>query len=482
MVARHQRDSRHWILVGALLLALFGCTSGSKSPHFSLLYTPAAQHHGPDRNPIIAIPGILGSKLRDPRTGALAWGAFEAGTADPENPAAARLIALPIDAVRALVDLRDNIVPSGVLDKVHINLGIVALDIQAYAGILATLGAGGYRDENLGLGKEVDYGGDHFTCFQFDYDWRRDNVENAKRLRDFIEEKRQYVQAQYKRRYGIDNADVKFDIAAHSMGALLTRYFLMYGGQDLPADGALPALTWEGAQHVERVILIGPPNAGSSEALLQLIEGRKFAPLLPFYPPAVLGTFPSIYELLPRNRHRPLVWDGDPKRPVADITDPDLWEKNGWGLADAKQASVLKTLLPDERDAAVRRTTALAFQRHALLRAHAFQEALDRPATLPHGLDLFLVAGDSIDTVQQLSVSSTTGAVTVHSRAAGDGTVLRSSALLDDRAGSEFRPNVDTNIAFRQVLFLPDEHLELTRSAVFRDNVLFWLLEDKRWR
>ncbi len=28
----------------------------------------------------------------------------------------------------------------------------------------------------------TDYGDGHFTCFQFDYDWRRDNVEDAKRL------------------------------------------------------------------------------------------------------------------------------------------------------------------------------------------------------------------------------------------------------------------------------------------------------------
>ena len=469
------------VLVGAFVVGLTACAQTEKSPEFSLLYNPAAQHHGPDRNPIIAIPGILGSKLRDPRTGALAWGAFEEGAADPQDPAGARQIALPIGALQALVDLRDNIVPSGVLDKIHIQLGIVALDIQAYAGILATLGAGGYRDEGLGLGREVDYGDDHFTCFQFDYDWRRDNVENAKRLQEFIAEKRTYVQAQYRRRYGIENADVKFDIAAHSMGALLTRYFLMYGGADLPADGALPPVTWAGAEHVERVILIGPPNAGSSEALLQLVQGRKFAPLLPFYPPAVLGTFPSIYQLLPRDRHQPLVWDGNPARPVANITDPALWEQNGWGLADPEQAGVLKTLLPDEPDATARRDIALAFQRRALLRARAFQDALDRPAAVPAGLDLFLVAGDAIGTIAQLSVNSTNGAVTVHSRGPGDGTVLRTSALLDERAGGDYRPNVDTPIAFRQVLLLPDEHLQLTRGAVFRDNVLFWLLEDKRW-
>jgi len=33
---------------------------------------------------------------------------------------------------------------------------------------------------------------------------------------------------------------------------------------------------------------------------------------------------------------------------------------------------------------------------------------------------------------------------------------------------------------FRRTLFLPREHLEITRDAVFRDNLLFWLLEEPR--
>jgi hypothetical protein len=348
----------------ALGLAL-GCAA-RPAPDFSLLYTPAARHHGPDRNPIIAIPGILGSKLRDPSTGALAWGAFEGGAADPARPAGARLIALPIDALRSLAELRDELTPSGVLDKLRIQLAGIPFDIQAYAGILATLGAGGYRDEALGLAGEVDYGGDHFTCFQFDYDWRRDNVENARRLHAFIEEKRATLQREYARRFGIQNADVKFDIAAHSMGGLLARYYLMYGAQDLPADGSLPALTWQGAQRVERVILIGTPNAGSAEALVQLVNGRKIGPTLPYYSPAVLGTFPSIYQLLPRSRHAPALWNGDAARPVRDLLDPTLWLRNNWGLADPAQAPELAALLPEVSDPARRREIALAFQRRAL--------------------------------------------------------------------------------------------------------------------
>ena len=77
-------------------------------------------------------------------------------------------------------------------------------------------------------------------------------------------------------------------------------------------------------------------------------------------------------------------------------------------------------------------------------------------------------------------MQSDSGALSVTLRGPGDGTVLRTSALLDERAGGAYRPGLDSPLVFRQVLFLPDSHLGLTRSDVFRDNVLFWLLEEPR--
>ena len=157
--------------------------------------------------------------------------------------------------------------------------------------------AGGIlKDEELGIAGAVDYGSDHFTCFQFDYDWRRDNVENARLLHEFILKKRTYVQAQIKKRFGIENYNVKFDLVAHSMGALLARYYLRFGAKDLPADDAIPQVTWEGSRFVARAILVAPPNAGSVEALIQLINGRKFAIFLPKYEPAILCTSPPLIK------------------------------------------------------------------------------------------------------------------------------------------------------------------------------------------
>ncbi len=459
-----------------------GCATGlggsDDVPELRLIYNAAARHHGPDRNPIIVIPGLLGTRLIDQATGKLAWGAFE--TIGPgDNAAALRLLALPLRDDVAIGDLVDQLTPDGVLERIRIRLAGVPFEVEAYARILATLGAGGYRDEALGLGGEVDYGPGHFTCFQFDYDWRRDNIANAKRLAAFIEEKRVYVQAEYKARYGVEDADVKFDIAAHSMGGLVARWYLQYGDQGLGPDGELPELTWAGAARVERAILIATPNAGSVEAFDELVSGDQLAPLLPVYPPALIGTFPSAYQLLPRSRHRHVVWDGDPASPV-DLMDPVLWERLGWGLASAEQDGILEALLPAAETQEDRHEIALSMQRRMLEHAEAFHAALDVKATPPEGLELFLVAGDAGKTTDRVSVSSETGLVEVMAEGPGDGTVLRSSALLDERAATGWQPQLVTPIDWHQVLFLPEDHLGITRSETFRDNVLYWLLEQPR--
>ena len=67
-------------------------------------------------------------------------------------------------------------------------------------------------------------------------------------------------------------------------------------------------------------------------------------------------------------------------------------------------------------------------------------EALDRPASPPENLHLLLVAGDADDTAERISIDSKTGEVDIMDFAPGDGTVLRSSALLDERVGQIWAP------------------------------------------
>jgi len=464
-------------LSGCLGLSLGGCTATYDPPDLGGLYNRAAQLEDARRNPVIVIPGILGSKLYDPKSGELVWGAFSGGAMSPDNPQGARTIALPMEPDKRFDELTDEVVTDGALDQVTVNVFGLSIELNAYFQILNTLGAGGYRDNQLGERGGLDYGEGHFTCFQFDYDWRRDIAGSAKLLHEFILARRAYVQEEIATRYGIENHDVKFDLVAHSMGGLVARYYLRYGPADLPEDGSPPPLTWDGARYVERAVMIATPNAGSVNALMELVEGNKLGPFLPRYQPALIGTMPSVYQLLPRSRHGAVVNGADDKTPIKDIYDPALWEKLQWGLAAPDQGELLRTLLPDVEDASERRSIALDHQAKALRRAKQFTSAIDEPASPPPGLTLHLIAGDAVPTDAVVAVNFDSGELQVIEKAPGDGTVLRTSALMDERVEQDRATRLESPIAWDRVTFLFQDHLGLTSDPTFSDNLLFLLLE-----
>jgi len=59
-----------------LVLGTSACRAGYRPPDLRQLYDRVAQSHTGDRNPVIVIPGILGSNLVDRATGTTVWGAF----------------------------------------------------------------------------------------------------------------------------------------------------------------------------------------------------------------------------------------------------------------------------------------------------------------------------------------------------------------------------------------------------------------------
>ena len=106
-------------------------------------------------NPVILLPGILGSKLCDGQ--AVIWG-------DVLNTVHRfSELELPLDPAQ------NRLTPCGLVDQVQV---FGPFRIGIYNSLLTALADLGFRkDQNL---------------FIFDYDWRRSTLEGAVRLKDFI--------------------------------------------------------------------------------------------------------------------------------------------------------------------------------------------------------------------------------------------------------------------------------------------------------
>jgi pimeloyl-ACP methyl ester carboxylesterase len=447
-------------------------------PDLGSIYSRTAQADDLQRNPIIVIPGILGSKLVDESERRVAWGEFGGNGIDPASPDGARLLALPIENGKSLEELSDTVKVAGALDALNVRVFGVPFQIAAYRDILGALGVGGYRDAETNLGN-IDYGKQHYNCFQFAYDWRRDNVETAAQLHEFILEKKAYVEAERRKRYGDSAEPVRFDIVAHSMGGVMARYYLQYGNASLPEDGSPPDLTWAGAKYVDRLVMVAPPNAGSLQAVEYLTQGVQFSRFFSKYEPALLGTMPSIYQLLPRTRHRPVV--AGAQRVAVDLYDPDTWVQAHWGFFNPSQAELLRHLLPHEPDPHQRQKIAYEHLSKCLRRAEAFHASIDVKSYPPTGTSIHLIASDAHPTMFQYLVDGR-GGLTPTARVAGDGIVTRHSALMDERLAnrSNWAPRLQSPVKWESVTFLFTDHLGLTKDPAFTDNVLYLLLESPR--
>ncbi|MEM7204874.1 MAG: hypothetical protein AAF628_31755 [Planctomycetota bacterium] len=492
----------------ALVLALGGCSGTSLgAPEIRELYREPALREA--RNPVVVVHGILGARLMQRSTGKIVWGAFTKDAIDPNSPDGARAlaVALPEPGSAMMYDpATADVHPTGPLTALDVGLLFGVISVDVYASILRALGVGGYVDPVKEDPATPVYREGHFTCFTFFYDWRRDNVENAIAFGRFLRETRGRVQRSARDRIaelmqaGTAEArheaaeleawlqrGFRFDVVAHSMGGLLSRYYLRYGEQDLPADGVVPEVTWAGAEQIDRLILVGTPSLGALDALERLLDGYSLAFFLPKYSAALLGTMPSIYQLLPRNANR--VVHNEAGRPIdLDLFDVDVWERNEWGLLAPESQEPVEWLLPEEPDAAVRHRRARDYVADNLTRAKAFHAALDQEPTTPCPAELRLFAADSIETPTfAIAKPKKDGrlALRFHGKGTGsfgDQTVPRYSAIGDRHFGHPSTPWLDSPIPWDSVTFLPDDHVGLTKNPLFTNNLLFYLLRQEPLR
>jgi pimeloyl-ACP methyl ester carboxylesterase len=477
------------ILLLLPLIATNACMLKASRPNLPAIF-PApvvAKHTG--KPPIIIIPGVTGSELVNRTTGEKLWPELF-----PEDKEA---LALPITST-TLSENRDDVVASSVIESAQ--LIKLMPEIGVYGALLKALeNQGGYRRGDIDAPAPD---GDRDTYYLFAYDWRRDNVESARKLADKI--------AEIKRR--TNRPDLRFDIIAHSMGGLIARYFAMYGEADVLGDTQQRRPDWRGAQSIGRLVLFGTPNAGSMDALRTLIYGYSITEankprvnLFKSLGRATIFTVPSVYQLLPR-RESARFYDAKLDQVKIDLYDAETWRRYNWSaafdpeIANRELKSSIKKFGESEGRPAAAKTLALraAYLEAALKRAASFHEALDAPSSPPETLRLHLVGGDCEATVAGALIVDVKGKTRTHFYPRdiprqlrknafnklflpGDGRVTRQSLF-----GLTFdpeQPDAEITQMMKQApsytLFGCDTHGDLPINPTMLDNLLTWLLGNR---
>jgi pimeloyl-ACP methyl ester carboxylesterase len=357
------------ILNVVLCLAVFSTfASGQTEPKSSPSPSPSPTPRT-GKAPIIFIPGLLGSELYNKNTDKQVW--FSRGRSKDDD------IRLPITPnIAANVD---NLVPKDIIRNVKIIRFIPELEI--YQKLIESLkDRGGYREvkwDEAGPDDAQD------TFFVFPYDWRRDNVETARLL----------IQRVNALKAKLGKPDMKFNIVAHSMGGLVSRYAAMYGDADIPGGQISP--TWAGAKHFDKIFLLGTPNEGSVTSLKALLDGYSYIGggiNLPFVRDISnfdVFTIPSAYQLLPHSGT--LAVYGEDLKPIKlDIYEPRTWEEYGWDVWNGEKFSKNFT--------AAEQNNALLYFRAVLNRAKRFQEALNANTAPKVPVRFYLMGSDCKDT------------------------------------------------------------------------------------
>lgn len=210
--------------------------SGFREEHLTIAGT---SFKVPDRHPVIFVPGIMGSELWLGKE--RIWPNLKLLFKEPQF--------LLYPGIK-------EIEPRGILQEVVVVPNLIKL--EQYSRL------GDYLVEDLGYTRGYDF-------FEFAYDWRQDIRVTAKQLSQFI-----------------DSLPVKapFRIVAHSLGTLVSRYYIERLG---------------GKEKIDKLILMGGPYLGTPNAVSSLLFGPDVLPfgLMGETLRSVISTFYTSYQILP---------------------------------------------------------------------------------------------------------------------------------------------------------------------------------------
>lgn len=446
----------------ALLTVLLACgTGGARVPDLKRIYEVSANYqHQP---PVVFIHGAFGSRLRDKVTHKEIWpGGFSnllfgnfsnlALNPDPDS----------------LVPLKDNLETHSLVNR------IAGRDY--YGHILSTLkDAGGYLPTQLGTPPS----GVSRRLYLYVYDWRQDITSNAARLGKFIEQ----IKLDY------NDPALKVDIVSHSMGALITRYYLRYGKQDV-LDSDEFTISGEGARHVRKVVMLGPPNFGSIKGLQNIMIGYDVG--FNTVPVEVLGTMPSAYQIMP-HPDRDWMVDVYGKRTDRDLYDKNIWKKYKWGLFDEDVQQRIRARFANDEAAGQYLNLLERYIEKYLLRARRFHRAISTPYPDSH-VKYIVFGGDCHLTPARCLVEEVAGKQYIRIRPTdivnpqpnidyqklmlepGDGSVTKPSLLARSSLDPSLVSTTEGSFPLAYAVFLCEKHSQLTGNISFQDNLLNVLL------
>jgi hypothetical protein len=467
----------------------------------STLPTPSASTSDNTlRNPLVFIPGIMGSIISE--NGETKFGALSRSSSEAD-------LALPLDTKQIHSPQIDNkhyeilaIFKAGLNFSKESNnssiYGSVGASVPVYRPFICLLKKHDYKiDDDCeldGQGEEFwGKGGFKFgfgeirdkdfekpqdekekvitrnNLLLFPYDWRLDNAVNAIRFAKFLTESRKTINDSTKieieelkksgNKEKLDFAkqlenwlkNYKFDVVAHSNGGLIARYFFYYGDQPLDISGELPRFDWGGTKEIQRLFLVGTPNLGAPKALKILTEGSDDIPTQD-YNPDIVGSFPSMYQLLPKDA---VAKFNDGNKPIeVDLFDIKTWLNHNWGLAKSEK-KISKAYL----EACLNRAK----------RFHAALNASPKNKAAPPETSVFIASGTDQNTWTSIFLPNQSGLpVWEDDRLTqdGDGTVPNTSAS----AALNLK-----NINYKVLGPYKAEHTELIYNKEFLEQLFTFL-------
>jgi pimeloyl-ACP methyl ester carboxylesterase len=362
-----------------------------------------------DVPPTVVVPGIMGSGLLRPDETRV-W-------LNLRNAVGQYSLSLPF--ALPLSESRDELRPGSLLGTDHRLPRMFGF--TEYYDLLELL-------ERAGFVPASKTGGRGLVHHVFAFDWRRDLVESVRRLDETLEA---LADARGDR-------DTRFNLVGHSMGGLITRYYLRYGTAE-PQPG-MP-VTWAGARRINSAVLVAVPNGGSIHSLEAMLYGNRVGLSYTTLAASVIARMPSVYQIIPP-RGAPALLDAKGSPIEADLHDLATWERFGWGPYGSTSLRRLSDI-EHNRD----RVGYEEFLRAVLERARDFHRLLAVVPGTPCPVKVTAIGGDCMPTLARCIVPDKRGSfprfepLNRHEAEvmfeAGDGRVTRASVLGSHLPGAE---------------------------------------------